>query len=382
MDPISADTITSDIYAGPFHERQKAAGGTFYEDMGGLWTQAFSDPVGEYWAVRRGTAIWDVSSLVKFRLTGTDALAALDRLTTRRLSGADPGVIRYGMILDERGRMLDEGTSLAVSPTEAYFFGNDERERFVEHLNSHTRDLEVTIENVTTRIPNIAVQGPGSYALLSALSDTDFAGLGWFRFIPQPVRIAGVPGLLSRTGFTGELGYEFFLLDEGEGAGRLWDAIVEAGAAPIGLDAIEMLRVEAGLVIQEEDYFPGETDPYDLSLDSFIDIDGHAFVGREAAAETATAPPRRFKTLVFEGDGVPEQAEPVTKDGVVVGDVRSAERTPRYGVIALAVLQSRSARKGDTVEVGERTATVKGLPIDDPKKERPRSDPRNPKKAG
>ncbi len=378
MDPIELADITNDIYAGPFHGVQRASGADFYEDLGNLWTRSFGDPVAEYWAVRRDAGLWDVSALVKFRLTGSDALAALDHLTTRKVSDASPGSVRYGMVLDEHGRMLDEGTSLIVSAGEAYFFGNDDRPPFVEHLECHTADLDVRIENVSQAIPNIAVQGPRSFALLSGLCDTDFADLRWFRFIPAPVRIAGVSGLLVRAGFTGELGYEFYLLDGGEGAETLWNAIVEAGASPIGLDAIEKLRVEAGLVIQEEDYWVGKTDPYDLSLDAFIETGTHEFIGRDACAAAESSPQRRFVTLAFEGEEPPQAGAPVSRDGAVVGDVRSAEHTPRFGTLGLSVVRSPFAVEGTQLEVEGRAAIVKPLPIDDPKKERPRADPRTP----
>lgn len=375
MEPI--EVVPDDVQTGPFHERQKALGATFYEDMGWLWTAAFGNPVEEYWAVRRGVGLWDVSALVKFRFAGPDALAALDRLTSRSTAGLAPGTVRYGVVLDERGLMLDEGTAFVVAPDEAYLFGNDEREPFVEHLGRHTAGLDVRIENVTSRIPNIAIQGPGSYELVARLADVDVSGLTWFRVIPEPVRLAGVRGLLSRTGFTGELGYEFFLLDP-DGAERVWDAILEAGATPFGLDAVELLRVEAGLLIQHEDYVPRETDPYELSLDAFIDLEGHDFVGREAAAWRAAAPPRRLGTLEVEGDEVPEAGAPVTERGEPVGEARSPVRTPRFGTIALAVVEAGHANDGRVVEVGGGRATVRPVPIDDPEKLRPRSDPRNP----
>lgn len=375
MEPIQV--VPDHMQVGPFHDRQKALGATFYEDMGWLWTAGFGNPIEEYWAVRRGVGLWDVSALVKFRFAGPDTLAALDRLTTRATSGLAPGTVRYGAVLDERGLMLDEGTTFVIAPDEAYLFGNDERDPFVEHLERHTAGLDVRIKNVTARIPNIAVQGPGSYELLARLADVEIAELKWFRLFPEPVTLAGVRGLLSRTGFTGELGYEFFLLDP-DGAEALWDAILDAGATPFGLDAVELLRVEAGLLIQHEDYIPGETDPYELSLDAYIDLEGHHFVGREEAARRAAAPPRRFTTLVVDGDDVPEAGTQVVVEGRSVGDVRSSVRTPRFGTIALAVLDAAHAFDGGAVEVGGHAATVRPVPIDDPRKLRPRSDPHHP----
>lgn len=380
MDPIDNDAFSIDIRTGPFHERQRALGATFYEDLGSLWTRSFADPVGEYWAVRRDAGLWDVSALVKWRFTGPDALAALDRLTSRRMIGADPGVIRYGAVLNEEGLMLDEGTNCVVAEDDVYFMGNDERRPFEEHVRSHTSDLNVEIENATWRIPNVSVQGPGSFRVLSGLCSADLASLRYFHLIPEPVEVAGVKGLLTRTGFSGEIGYEFFLLDGPDGAESLWDAIREAGARPFGLDAVEMLRIEAGLVIQEEDYWVGETDPLDLSLEGFIDTD-HDFVGRDAVVALIGTPARRMVTLSFAGEQVPEVGAGLARKGEHVGFVRSAVLSPRFGVIALAVMDRAHIAYGGTVEVGELVATVGPVPIDDPHKLRPRADPRLPIRA-
>ena len=367
------------VETGPFHARQEALGATFYEDLGWLWTASFGDPVAEYWAVRRDVALWDVSALVKWRFTGPGSRAALDAITTRRVEELEPGTVRYGLVLDERGRMLDEGTVLIVSDVEAWFLGNDEREPFEEHLRRNAHGHDVRIENMTSRVANVSIQGPRSFDLLSRLTDVDLASLRWFQAFPVAVEVAGVRGLLSRTGFSGELGYEFFL-EEGETARaeRLWDAISEAGASPIGLDAVELLRVEAGLLVQHEDYWPGETDPYELSLEPAIDLD-HGFVGKDVCLATLAAPPRRFVTLVFDADVEPSAAgERVFLEGLDVGDLRSPARSPRFGPIALAVVTADAAAQGSDVEAGGRRASVRPVPIDDPRKTRPRSDPRHP----
>jgi aminomethyltransferase len=375
VEPIQ--TVPAGVDPGAFHEVQKAAGASFYEDYGRLWTRSFGDPVSEYWSVRHDVGLWDVYALIKWRFTGPDAMRALDRLTTRHMPfDTAPGTIRYAMMLDENGAMLDEGTNFVLASQEVYFMGNDDREPFAGHLAKHTADLDVEVENATARIPNIAVQGPRSLELLSGLTETDLGSLGYFKLIPRPVELAGVPGLISRTGFTGELGYEFFLLDGPEGSERLWDSIIAAGAHPFGLDAIEMLRIEMGLVIAEEDYFPGETNPHDLSMDQFIDFDEHDFIGKKAAVATSAMPPRRFKTLAIEGDDVPEIEAPVTNGGRSAGMITSTDLSPRYGVLALAVLDTPVAVDGRSLKVDGREATVRPLPMD--AQGRARSDPRNP----
>lgn len=379
MQPIDAATLAPGIHAGPFHERQRRAGGTFYEDMGALWTRGFGDPVAEYWAVRRDAALWDISSLVKLRFDGPQALAALDRLSTRRMRDATPGAVRYGLVLDDDGRMLDEATFLVTLSTQGYLFGNDERGPFLNRLRASTADLDVEITNVTRALPGLAIQGPGSYRLLAGLIDRPFEQLRWFRVLCE-VRLAGVRGMLVRVGFTGELGYEFYLLDGDEGAERVWDALAGAGARPIGLDAIQAIRCELGLVIQEEDYVPGETDPLDLSMERFIDLDDHTFVGKAAiSARLAAGPARGFKTVLLTGDSAPRRGAPVLHAGRAVGMVTSSVVSPRFGVIALAVIDRSVALDGAPVVVGDVAGQLHPLPLDGAG--RARADPRRPKQV-
>jgi aminomethyltransferase len=377
MEPIVE--IPSEVQTGPLHARQLALGATFYEDMGWLWTASFGDPVAEYWSVRQNAGLWDVSALVKWRFSGPDALSVLDRLFTRKVASLEPGTVRYGAILDERGSMLDEGTVFVLDRSEGWFLGNDEREPFGSHLRRNASGMDVSIENITSSTANISVQGPRSFRAISSVASVDPSGLRWFQ-LTDDIELGGVPGVLSRTGFSGELGYEFFFDREWFGrARRLWDQLLAAGADPIGLDAVELLRVEAGLLVQHEDYWPGRTDPYELSLDRVIELD-HEFVGRDVCIGTAQHPPRRFVTLVFVGDEAPAPGSEVRSDGVVIGDVRSVAQSPRFGPIALAVVTSDNSGRGTKVEAGGLPATIEPVPIDDPGKERPRSDPRYPLK--
>jgi len=378
MEPISLQDIGPEIYRGPFHDRQRQRGGTFYEDYGTLWTATFGDPVAEYWAVRREAALWDTYALVKFHFTGPDTLPALDRLFTRQLRGAAPGTVRYGMFLNDDGLMLDESTVVIVSAEEAYVFGNDDADPFLEHLAAATAGMELAFEDVSRDVPNLAVQGPRSYEVIASLTTTDLCSLRWFHCIPDPVKIAGVRGLLVRAGFTGELGYEFYLLDGTHGAESLWDALVDAGAIPIGLDAIEKIRIESGLLIAEEDYFGGETDPLDLGMERFIDLEDHDFVGRSAVSQRMAEHPRRFVTIALEGGTAPAHDDPVILHDEVVGRVTSADVSPRFGVLALAVVGAACSAPGSRLEIGGRVGHVHPVPIDDPQKLRPRSDPRHP----
>ena len=216
----------------------------------------------------------------------------------------------------------------------------------------------------------ISATGPTSRDLVQGLTDLDLSSLGYFRFHPEPVRVGGVQATVLRTGFSGELGFE--LVTDPGSAPALWDALIAAGGKPFGLEAIDIARVEAGLIIIALDYQPGETSPYDVSLDRFVK-QGTENVGSEALAAVGANPPKRLKTLQIEGDALPEAGSSVTKDGEEVGTVTSPVVSPRFGTIALAVLATDAANDGEKVEVGESVATVAPLSIFDPEKKRPRA---------
>ena len=181
--------------------------------------------------------------------------------------------------------------------------------------------------------------------------------------------------VVSRTGYSGELGYELFCSPDG--AEQLWDAVVGAGAKPYGLAAVETIRIESGLLFIGRDYFQHETSPYDVGLDKLIRVDKAEFCGKDALAAEAASPPNRFVTLVVDG-AVPGYGAAVTKDGEPVGTLTSPCESPTLGkVIGLTVLRADLARDGEGVEVaiegGTAPATVAPMPLYDTEKKRPRA---------
>jgi glycine cleavage system T protein (aminomethyltransferase) len=235
-------------------------------------------------------------------------------------------------------------------------------------------DLDATIEHRTDDLAMIAVQGPTSQQTLQGLVDRDLGELGYFRFWPEPVSVAGVPSTVMRTGFSGEHGYEV-VVPVGD-ARTVWDALLAAGGTPFGLTAIDLARTEVGLIIIAVDYDPGERSPWDLSMDRFIKTDTEC-VGAAALAERGANPPKRFKTLQIEGEAAPEYGAVVTRDGREVGTVTSPASSPRLGTIGLAILDADVASDGEKVEVavgdGTAPATVAALSLLDPEKRRPRA---------
>jgi aminomethyltransferase len=357
-----------------FHDVQEARGATFVEEGGWYWSVSFGDADTEYAAVRDGVGMWDVSPLNKWELRGPDAVEAAQRVHSNDVLGLEVGQVRYGAFLDEDGLLVDDGTVFKHAGDHLWLMTNgmDRSEYFAEA----TKGLDVSVEYIAPELPNLQVQGPRSRELMRTLTDADVDSLRYFRFIPEPVTVGGVPVWLSRTGFSGELGFELFLRPEH--ADDLWAAVEGAGATPYGVEVIEPLRVETGMVVTDYDYGEHERSPYDLGMDRVValDVPGE-FMGKDRLREVAADPPNRFKTLRVEGDTLTEHGAAVTRDGEEVGVLTSPAISPRFGNIGLAIIRSDAAGDGTIVEValgdGTVSATVDVLAIYDPQKRRPRS---------
>lgn len=353
---------------------QRTLGAEFMDWEGWFWPSHFGDPVAEHHAVRRDVGVWDESPLRKWDFSGPEALAAADRIFTNDMLGLAAGQVRYGPFCDENGKMVGDGTVFKFTDSSAWVITALDSD--LDHFRDVVAGMDVGIEPVTEKLPHVQLQGPRSREVLAGLVDEEVEKLGYFRFLPHQVHVARVPCWVSRTGYSGELGYELFC--DPDHAEDLWAALLGAGAKPYGLSAVETIRIESGLVFIGYDYFQHETDPHDVSLDNVIRLDTGDFHGKAALEETAKAPPRRMVTLVVDGANVPEYGAAVTKDGEPAGMLTSPCESPTLEkVIGMAVLETRFAAKGETVEVavgdGTVPATVDDLPLYDPAKTRPRS---------
>jgi len=356
------------------YEAQRRQGGTFDDFDGWTWTLDLGDTLGEYEAMRSGSAMWDVYALAKWEVTGPDARSAIQRLFTNDLSAQAVGQVKYGAFVDDSGAMVDDGTVYRLPDDRYFVFTN--RHHLDAELALRVPDASVRAVDRTHEMPLVSVQGPRSRETLQTLTTTDLGELGYFRFSPRRVHVAGVPVWLSRTGFSGELGFE--LIPAREDAETLWSALAAAGVRPIGFNAVEIARIEAGLVVHDFDYSVGERTPFDIGLDRVVALSSAAdFVGKEALSAIAAHPPNRFLTLRIDGATAPEYGSDVFCDGAVVGTVTSPTISPRYGTIGLAVLRTDVAERGTevTATVGDEQvrAVVEPLSIHDPDKRRPRA---------
>jgi aminomethyltransferase len=356
----------------PFYESAAALGATFMEEGGWFWTEGFGDVDGEYRGVREDLGVWDVSPLNKWEFRGPDALEAAQRVHTNNIVGLDVGQVRYGAFCDADGLMVDDGTIYRLGDRVWAMTNSGDR---AEYFADATSGLDVEIEAITRNMPHLGLQGPRAREALSPICEADIPALRYFRFLPEKTKVGGVPCYVSRTGFGGELGYELFC--EPKDAADLWDVAVSTmKARPFGVEVIESLRVEAGLVVLDYDYEAHERTPYDLSFDKLVVLDGASFLGRDALRKVSENPPRRMKTLRLETEELPEYGVPVLRDGEEVGTLTSPAPSQRFGPIALAILETGVAGDGTKLEVtvGEGTVpvTVAPLAIYDPEKKRPR----------
>lgn len=362
----------------PFHPRTHALCDSLnYREWSGVYAvSAFeSTHEHEYNAIRQGAALIDVSPLFKYVVSGRDATTAMDRLVTRDVARLDVGQVIYTTWCDERGKVVDDGTVTRLGRDEYRWTAADPSARWFRHCTS---GLHVDIEDVSAALAALAVQGPQSAALIAAVSDIDMRALRYFRMTSG--RIAGVPVDVSRTGYTGDLGYEIWI--PRAGALAVWDAVIEAGTAfgarPAGMLALDVARIEAGLLLTDVDFLSvrkavtaSQTySPFEMGLGRLVHLDQGPFVGRAALLEEVRRPP--VKQIVgldlswvdveaaHAAHGlspqVPLQASrlavPVYSDGHQVGKATSTTWSPTLKrLVALATIEGEVARIGTRVEV-------------------------------
>jgi aminomethyltransferase len=363
----------------------------------------------EYTAIREAAALIDVSPLYKYRVSGPDAERLVDRVIVRDASRLRVGQVYYTCWCDEHGKVIDDGTIHRLGDGEFRWTAADPQYRWLA-LNADGLDVE--IDDVTDTTAAVALQGPLSRAVLEAATGEDFSDLRYFRRRPAKVKL-GRRRLaidVSRTGYTGDLGYELWV--GAEHAPELWDALVAAGEPfrlrPAGMLALDVVRLEAGLILLEVDYTsarhalsPEQSySPFEIGLGRLVKLDKAAdFVGRRAlAAEVAAGgPARRLVGLSLEWHGIerafaehglPPAISPVVdrspvpvfgRGGRQVGRVTSHGWSPILkGAIALASVPPAYEPVGTRVEVewsvegrrGRVPATVVPLPFLDLERKR------------
>jgi aminomethyltransferase len=254
----------------------------------------------EYHAIRSAAALLDISPLYKYLVRGKDAARLLDRVMTRDVARSQPGQVLYTPWCDGAGKVLDDGT---VTRLDEETFRVTSAEPNLRWFQDNALGLAVTIEDVSDTIAAVALQGPTSRSVLEQVCDADLGHLKYFRMTAAHLR--SVPVTITRTGYTGDLGYEIWM--DALSALAVWDALIEAGTpygiTPAGMLALDVARIEAGLMLLDVDYVPANkaligsqtSSPFELDLGWAVTLDKEQFVGKPAlAAEAKRGPEWQF----------------------------------------------------------------------------------------
>jgi aminomethyltransferase len=375
-----------------FHPRTSALTRNFTEYRGFWLPSRFNNagPTAEYWACREAAIVTDLSPLRKFEVLGPDAEDLLQIACTRNIRRLSDGQVVYTAMCYEHGGMLDDGTVFRLGPDRYRWIGGDEfGGKWLRDLAEARGLKQVWVRSATDQLHNIAVQGPKSRDILKRIIWTPPARprvdeIQWFHFTVGRIGdYNGIPVVVSRTGYSGELGYEIFC--HPKDAPTVWDAVYEEGKPqgllPLGLDALDMLRIEAGLIFANYE-FNDQTDPFEAGIGFTVAAKGNEeFVGREAILRRKEHPQRLLVGLELAGKQAVGHGDCVHVGRAQVGVVTSGCISPLLGkAVALCRMDVAHAALGTEVEVGKidghqkrLPARVVRFPFYDPDKTKPRS---------
>jgi aminomethyltransferase len=362
-----------------FHDRTFALCESLnYREWSGYYTVSAyeSHHEHEYNAIRNAAALIDISPLFKYRIAGKDAKRLVDRIVTRDMNTVSPGQVIYTPWCDEEGKVIDDGTVARLDENTYRWTAADPNLRW---LHQNARGMNVEIDDISERVTALALQGPTSGKLLQTVVDgANIQNLKYFRVTNGS--IANIPVDISRTGYTGDLGYEIWM-DWDKGL-QVWDTLIDAGRAfdihPVGMLALDVARIEAGLLLIDVDFNSSKKavieeqkySPFELGLGRLVDLQKSKFVGREAliAQEEGRGHTREIAGLeiawtgverLYEGVGLPPTmpaaasrvAVPVYKNGNQIGKATSTTWSPILKkLIALATLKREFAKPGTVLD--------------------------------
>jgi sarcosine oxidase subunit alpha len=357
----------------PLHQRHLEMGASTI--WAGPWKRIFSygDVQAEYEAVRHRVGVIDVGTLGKFLLAGPDVVEFLERIYPMRIADLEPGRLRYGLMLEEGGVIIDDGTVCALEGGAFYCTVTTSGAERLESWMLDWRDawgLDVFVVNQTASLAAVNVAGPHARDLLEKLSDDPLDKESFPYLRHRRITVNGVPCLAIRLGFVGELAYELHF--PAAHAVAMWDALLEAGREwdirPFGLDAQRLLRLEKGHIIisQDTDF---ETTPWKVGMDWAVKLDKPDFVGKAALVRAQRRTPR--ETLVpwkmEPGTATPPEGSTVTIGGALAGRVTSSRMSYVLGhPVGLAWVTTEHAQEGGTITIGGAPATIGGHAFYDP----------------
>ncbi len=366
----------------PFHERVASHCTSYaWKDWAGYYAVSHygETHLPEYWAFREACALTDITPLFKYVVRGRDAMRLLSRMAVRGFADLAVGRVAYTCWCDTNGKVIDDGTISRLAEDQFFVTAAEPTLSWMSRLG---RGFDVELADVSEQTGALSLQGPTSREVLRQCSDADLDRLRFFQTIGA--KLDGMEVQISRTGYSGDLGYELWC--DARDALRVWDALVavgrDYGIEPAGIEALDMVRIEAGFIMLGVDYYSAprvtidarRSSPYEIGLDRLVKLDREPFIGQEALrAEAARGAEWRLVGLeadwlalerLYEGYGLPPGLAPAAcRDGVplyskgeFVGQATSTVWSPllkRY--IGLASVKARYAALGSKLEL-EHTA--------------------------
>lgn len=345
----------------PLYERHVAAGGRMVPFAGYLLPVQYADGIlAEHLAVRQGAGLFDVSHMGEVHLTGPGALASLDRLLTNQISTLAPGRVRYALMCNPQGGVVDDILVYCM-----------DKDHYMLVLNAanHPKDVawieahlgpDTALCDASQQTAPLALQGPEALGILQSLCAPESIPPKHYSFVENAV-VGGLPCLLSRTGYTGEDGFELYLSPDS--APLLWDQLVAAGAVLCGLGARDTLRLEAAMPLYGHE-LGEEITPLEAGLSPFVKMQKDDFIGKTALL--AGGPPRRKRIgLEMTGRGIAREGSPVFAGAQEVGFVTSGTFAPFLKkAVAMALVQADAELSGPLeADIRGRRVQARAVPL-------------------
>ncbi len=360
----------------PLAETHRRLGARMVDFAGFEMPVSYTSILAEHAAVRERAGLFDVSHMGQIHLSGAGAVGAVERLVTCPVASLRPGAVRYGLLCNEAGGVVDDVTVYRLGGETLFLCVNASNiEKDHRWIAAHS-GAGVRVEDRSAQVGLLALQGPASVAVLERLGASAAGALRRFTFLET--RLSGADALVSRTGYTGSDGFELYLPADRTAA--VWDTLLEAGRPlglqPCGLGARDTLRLEAALPLYGHE-LDDTTSPLEARLDRFVKLDAGGFLGAEAIARRkAAGHPRLLVGFVLEERGIARAGHAIAHGGATVGVVTSGAPSPSLGSsIGLGYVPPSLAPVGTRFAIVIRERGVAGRVVETPfvKAPRPRA---------
>lgn len=326
-----------DLRRTPLYEEHKNLGARLVDFAGWEMPVQYAGIKAEHEAVRTRAGIFDVSHMGEVIFRGPDAEAAVQWLVTRDVSRLAESQAGYAAVCYEDGGTVDDVLVYRRPDDFLVVVNASNREKDVAYFREHTAEFDVEVADESDDWALLALQGPEAVGLLQDFTKTDLAPIKYYRFVEGEVD--GAPAILSRTGYTGEDGFELYLRPDD--APRIWRVLIEGGAAPVGLGARDTLRLEAGMCLYGNE-LDAETTPLEAGISFAVHLSKEPeFIGQGALLrEDVEGLRKKLVGFEMEGRGIARHGHTVTDGAEIVGEVTSGTQSPTLGrAIGLALVE-------------------------------------------